>query len=299
MSCLGKRAGGFCYDEAMRTRMFLPVVLCALFSFAPKACSQSATGTLQVSARIAPTGGRPEPVRQFTFYILTMSYEEIQKQVAAEFPMVDREQFIADLKITPQLKAWMKKHDVIDLVSPDVDKLISSDDVMDIPEFFDAYLRSNSGGVTKGLPVPKYRESDRQANPARYEKQRQEYLAALKKFIETNPGTISGMELELGSVNPKYMWDKAQQVRNQKVAQLAPDLAQNKYLATKADTDLDGHFGVSGLPVGNYWVSSLGMYATSGDRRIAWDVPVRIEAGQVTQADLSNLNGKDMAATRP
>jgi len=283
----------------MRAKFVLPVISFALFFFAERAVPQTATGSLQVTTRISPTGGRPEPVRQFTLYILTMSYRDIVQQAAAQDPLATRDEFIGNLAISPELKAWMKKHEVIDLVLPDTDKLITPDDVMNIPEFFDAYLRSNSGGVTKGLPVPKYHESDKQANPGRYEKQKQEYLTALKKFIETSPGTMGGMEIELGAVNPKYKWDKAQQDHNQKVAQLAPDLAQTKYLAAKADTDLDGHLTVNGLPPGNYWVSSLGMYAVTGDRRFAWDVPVRIEAGQVVRAELSNLNGKDLATTRP
>jgi hypothetical protein len=288
-----------CYDVAMRNPILLPAVLCALALCAAPSSAQTAAGTLQVSTRISPTGGKPEPVRQFTLYILTLSYADILKQAAAQFPLADRDEFISNLKISPELKAWMKKHGVIDLVSPDVDKLFNADDVMEIPEFYDAYLRSNSGGVTKGLPVPKYKESDQQANPARYDKQKQEYLSALRKFIELHPGTMGGMETELGGVNPKYAWDKAQQQHDQKVAQLAPELAQTKYLVVKGDTDLDGHLNINGLPPGNYWVSSLGMFAVSGDRRLAWDAPVTIAAGQTTHAELSNLNGKDFASTRP
>lgn len=298
-SCLRLQARSVCYDEAMRTKILLPAVLCALPFLVLQTGAQSATGTLQVSTRIAPTGGKPEPLRQFTLYILTMSYADILKQASAQFPLASRDEFISNLKISPELKEWMKKHGVIDLMLPDTDKLITPDNVMKIPEFFDAYLRSNSGGVTKGLPAPKYKESEQQSNPARYEKQKQEYLAALRKFIEAYPGTMAGMETELGGVNPKYAWDKAQEEHNQKVAQLAPDLAQTKYLVFKGDTDLDGHLNINGLPAGHYWVSSLGMFAVSGDQRLAWDVPVTVAAGQVARAELSNLNGKDFASTRP
>ena len=149
------------------------------------------------------------------------------------------------------------------------------------------------------MPTPKYKESDLEANPAKYEKQKEEYLASMKKFIHSHPSTIGGMETELGAVNPKYKWDKAIEEHNQKVMQLAPEMAQTKYLAAKGDTDLDGQLSISGLPAGNYWVSSLGMNATSGDRKLVWDVPVRIEAGQVAQVNLSNLNGKDYNSTRP
>jgi hypothetical protein len=283
----------------MRNRLSLLVFFCAFLSLCQASFGQGATGTLEVTAHIAPTGARPEPVRQFTFYILTKSYADILKEAADQFPLAEREEFINNLKISAELKAWMKQHAVIDLTAPDVDKLITPDDVMNIPEFFAGYERSNSGGVTNGLPMPKYKESDAEANPAKYFKLKQEYMSATKKFVESHPSTISGMETELGAVNPKYKWDKALQEHNQKVAQLAPDLAQTKYLAAKSDTDLDGHFAIRGLPPGNYWVSSLGLDAASGDRRLIWDVPVTVQSGAPTQLILSNINGQNFSSSHP
>jgi hypothetical protein len=283
----------------MRNRLSLLVFFCSLLLLGQASFGQGATGTLDLTARIAPTGARPEPVRQFTFYILTKSYADIVKEAADQFPLANREDFIDNLKISPELKAWMKQHAVIDLTAPEVDKLITPDDVMNIPEFFAGYERSNSGGVTAGLPMPKYHEADAEANPAKYFKLKQEYMSATKKFVESHPSTISGMETELGGVNPKYKWDKALEEHNQRVAQLAPDLAQTKYMAAKGDTDLDGHLVINGLRPGNYWVSSLGLDAASGDRRLIWDVPVTLQSGAPTQLILSNLNGQNYNSTHP
>jgi len=149
------------------------------------------------------------------------------------------------------------------------------------------------------LPTPKYRETDAQANTPKYQKQHEEYLATTKKFIENNPTTILGMETELGAVNPKYTWDKALQEHLHKVAQVSPEVAQTKYLVVKGDTDLDGRLVVNGLPPGTYWVTSLGMDATAGDRHFLWDAPVTIRAGQPAQLELSNLNGIDIKSARP
>jgi hypothetical protein len=283
----------------MRNRLTLLVLFGTLLSLGQASFGQGATGSLELTARISPTGAHPEPVRQFTFYILTKSYADIWKEAAAQFPLQSREDFINDLKISPELKAWMKQHAIIDLTAPDVDKLITPDDVMNVPEFFAGYERSNSGGVTNGLPMPKYREADAEANPTKYFKLKQEYMSATKKFVEAHPATISGMETELGGVNPKYKWDKALQEQRQKVAQLAPELAQTKYMAAKGDTDLDGYMAVKSLPPGNYWVSTLGLDAASGDRRLIWDVPVTVQSGAPTQLVLSNLNGQNFNSTHP
>jgi hypothetical protein len=278
----------------MRNRLSLLIFFCSFLSLGQASFGQGATGTLDLTARIAPTGAHPEPVRQFTFYVLTKSYAEILQEAAEQFPLAGREEFVNELKISPELKAWMKQHSVIDLTAPDMDKLITPDDVMNIPEFFAGYERSNSGGVTAGLPKPKYKEADAEANPTKYFKLKQEYMSATKKFVESHPSTISGMETELGGVNPKYKWDKALQEHNQKIAQLGPELAQTKYMAAKGDTDLDGHLVIRGLPAGSYWVSSLGLDAASGDRRLIWDVPVSVQSGAPTQLVLSNLNGSNL-----
>jgi hypothetical protein len=80
---------------------------------------------------------------------------------------------------------------------------------------------------------------------------------------------------------------------------VAPELAQTKYLAAKADTDLDGRGAVSGLAPGEYWVSTLNLDANAGDTRLAWDVPVAIRAGQATRVELTNLNALDTHASAP
>jgi len=55
------------------------VAMCAL-SFVSMAQAQTDAGGLELIARITPTGARAEPVRQFTFYILTKSYSEIVRK---------------------------------------------------------------------------------------------------------------------------------------------------------------------------------------------------------------------------
>jgi hypothetical protein len=261
--------------------------------------SANTNGTLELTARITPTSARPEPVRQFTFYLLTRSYEEIAKEIDAGDKLPTREQFINDLKVSKALKDWLKAHDILDLTTPGFDKEVTADDIVRTPEFLLAYQRSNSGGVTNGLPSPKYTEAEKTEKPERYEKQKQEYLAALRKFIAAHPGTMSGIELELDGVNPQNKWVKIQSDHAKHVLRLAPDVAQTKYLAAKADTDLDGRAVLSGLAVGNYWISTLNLDAAAGDTRLRWDVGVTIKPGQATRIELTNLNAADAHASTP
>jgi hypothetical protein len=274
--------------------LLLPAIglLLSAFCLASFAAAQT-TGSLEFSARLTPTGAKPEPIRQFTFYILTKSYTEIVKEAEEKDPVPARDAFIDNLKVSPELRTWLKNHDTLDLTSPDVDKVISPDDIITVPEFLLAYQRSNSGGVTKGLPKPKYSEADRTEHPEKYEKQRQDYLTALRKFIRSYPETVSGVELELDGVNPQRKWSGIQNERRKRVERTAPDLAQLQFLAAKVDSDLDGHASLSGLAPGNYWISSLNLEANAGDMRARWDVPVKIEAGQTTRLELSNLNAAE------
>lgn len=290
----------FCYDFDMRKAAVfaISVGMCA-FCLVGGARAQSDTGALELFARITPTAARPEPVRQFTFYILTKSYLEIVKEVEEKDPVPARDQFIDSLKVSPELRTWLKAHDTLDLTEPDLDKLLSPDDILNIPEFLLAYQRSNSGGVTNGFPQPKFSETDKTENPEKYKKLRQDYFTALKKFIRNRPETISGVEMELDGINPQRKWQVLQNDRRKRVQRLAPDLAQIKFLAVKADTDLEGRAAVSGLAPGDYWVSSLNLDANAGDMRVRWDVPVRIERGKTTRVELSNLNSIDSRSATP
>jgi len=283
----------------LKTRMAMLAVLLSSLLIAASSFAQTAAGTggLQLTARITPTAARPEPVRQFTFYILSKSYAAVSEEVEAGDAIPSRDKFIDELKVSAELKEWLKEHEILDLTMPGLDKALTADDVLHVPEFLLAYQRSNSGGVTNGIPKPKYKDADKTDHPDKYEKQKQEYYDALRKFIRLHPETMSGMELEMDAVNPERKWAKMQSDHKKHVQHLAPDVAQTKYLVAKADTDLEGRAGVSGLPPGSYWVSSLNLDADAGDTRVRWDVPIAIQPGQTTRVELNNLNATDARAS--
>src|SRR5205807_7504106 len=106
-------------------------------------------------------------------------------------------------------------------------------------------------------------------------------------------------EWEIKDSNPYRKWDPLLSARHNRVSRTAPDLAQLKCLAVKAETDLERHALVSGLPPGDYWISSLNLDASAGDMRVHWDVPVRIEAGQTARVELSNLNSIEASGSNP
>jgi hypothetical protein len=280
------------------TLFSLSLALCAC-CFTSASRAQSTTGTLEFLARVTPTGARPEPVRDFTFYVLTKGYTAIVKEMEEIDPIPARNEFIESLKVSPELKTWLKDHEILDLTMPDVDKAITPDDVMQVPEFKAAYERSNGGGVTDGFPKPKYTEAEKTEHPDKYEKHKQEYLTALKKFVQAHPETISGVELELDTVNPQKKWAVLESQQRKRIQRTAPDTAQTKFLVAKADTDLEGHAYISGLAPGKYWISTLNLDAASGDMRLRWDVPIMIRAGQTTRVELTNLNSTDAHGEKP
>ena len=278
--------------------LLLALLLCT-WCVTPTANAQNASGNLDFIARISPTAARPEPARQVTFYLLTKSYAEICKDVEAQDAAPDRDKFISDLKISQELKGWLKAHDVLDLTSPNLDRSLTPDEILRVPEFLAAYQRANSGGVTTGIPKPKYADADKTEHPDRYQKQHDQYLAALKKFIQMRPESVSGMELELSAVNPQAKWSQIQFEHKRRVLREAPEIAQTRYLAAQADTDLEGRASVVNLPAGNYWISTLNLDAGAGDARLRWDVPVTIQAGRRTRVELTNLNATDAHGATP
>jgi hypothetical protein len=275
------------------TGIWIGALAACAIAFGSHAQERPGTGTLEFTAYVSPSAAKPEPVRDFTFYVLTKSFDEIRKEIEEKNGSPDKEKFIAGLKLSPELREWMKTHDALDLTMPGLDKQITADDILHVPEFLLAYQRSNSGGVANGIPKPKYRDADKTEHPEKYEKEHQEYLNALKKFIQAYPQTVSGIELELDGINPGRKWAETQNSYKKRVRQQAPMQAQTKYLVTRVDTNLEGTARVTRLQPGKYWVSTLDLEAGAGDSRLIWDVPVTIQAGQTTRIELTNLNSTE------
>ena len=279
-------------------RFFFFLAMFALWGVFPcRAQSASATGAIEFDARVTPTAARPEPVRLFTFYLLSKSYAEIAEEAEAADAMPAREKFIEDLKVSSKLKEWMKRHETIDLASTEIEQMLTPDDVVDIPEFQDAYMTANTGGLAPGMPRPKYSEALKTSHPAKYERLRQQYITALKKFVAMNPGTLAGIEAYLDAVNPARGWNQLAAAHRNRMARRAPEIAQTRYLVAKTDTDLNGHGSLLNVPPGMYWLSTLNLNAAAADLRLRWNVEVTVLPGRTTRIELTNLNGTEPSQT--
>jgi hypothetical protein len=286
-------------EMTVRTLLLTSQLVAAFFSIPRAATAQQApaTGTIEFVARVTPTAARPEPARQFSFYLLRKSYADILREAEESDPVPDREQFIASLSVSQPLKDWFKAHNLVDLTTPQLDEILTGEDIISITEFLDAYQRANSGGVTAGLPKPKYSEEDKKKDPEKYARQRQEYLAALRKFIDGHHTSLVGMETQLDAVSPHRRWAQLQADQRRKVQRRTPELAQTRYLVAKVDTDLEGRASLAGIPAGTYWLSTLGLEAAAGDSRLRWDVEVTVQPGQTARLELTNLNAVESSGS--
>ncbi len=263
----------------------LPVPMKGARAQAPQA------GSIEFVARVSPTGGHAEPVRGFTFYLLRKSFQDIKHEAETLEPAPNMDEFISGLTESDALKSWMKKNKRIDLAGPDFVKAIATEDVLAVPEFREGYLLQNKDNRSVGMPKPKYQEADRTKDPQKYQKEMDEYLVALKKFISANRDTLDTLEIALEKINPGPKWNKMVADRTVRVHRRWLELAEYQYKAGQCDTDLEGHGRFEGLPAGEYWISTIETQAASGDARVRWDVPIRVVAGRVSSIELSNLNG--------
>src|SRR6185437_154319 len=107
----------------MRRRF--PIVPIAILSsltfvFGPsRTPAQAKNGSVDFVARATPSGGLEEPVRGFPFFLLTKSFEEINREADASLPKPDINAFIDKLEVSKELKAWMKKNHWIQLSGED------------------------------------------------------------------------------------------------------------------------------------------------------------------------------------
>ncbi len=237
-----------------------------------------------------PTGGRPEPALRVPILLLSKSFAEIQKEAEGSVEAPDLNQFIESLEVSPELRAWMKRTHTVKLSGADFMRQVKNDDILRVPEFLDAYLARNAVDVAVGFPKPKYRESDRVKNPAKYEKQKQEYMDGIRKFMESYLHSRDGLDLHLVHLDPGQRWARRLQDREEEGRRLALEWAYTRYLVAKVETGMDGRAGFVNVPPGQYWLSTAEREVAAGDVRLRWDLPVTVESARATHLELSNYN---------
>jgi hypothetical protein len=266
------------------------LLLASLIFIIPTRLGAQATGRVEFQARVAPSGGQPEPVRQLSFYLLRKSFEDIRAEALQSAPAPDLNKFIDGLEFTPELKAWMKKHQTAQLSGEEFTKSLTADDIMDIPEYFKAYMAHNEAYRGLGFPEPKFKDKDRKSNPEKYQDQKDQYYAAVRKFIAASPDTVKGMDLELVNMNPSAKWIALEHKHAKMVEANAMQLAQERYVVARTETDLEGRGSFSNVTPGNYWIGMFGTEAISGDVRQHWDLRVTVREGETASVELSNFN---------
>jgi hypothetical protein len=264
--------------------------LLALIAIAPCVLAQTSTGTVEFVARITPASGVEEPVRGMPFYLLSRSFQDIGREAAANYPKPDMDAFIDKLGVSKELKAWMKKNHTVTLSGEDLINRLKVPDVMDIPEFYDAYMRRNAGDEAFNFPKPKFKVTDKTKDPAKYEKLSKEYNEAVRKFMTDNPQSMDGMDLNLVKVDPSQKWEELSKKRTPEIQRQTLDVAQSRYLVARAQTDLEGQGLLRGIAPGTYWLTTLAVTASVGDARLQWDVPVAVRAGATASVALTNSN---------
>jgi hypothetical protein len=257
----------------------------------PARLAAQSAGRIDFVALVAPSGGQPEPVRQLTFYLLRKSLEDIRAEAASQSaPAAELDKFIDGLNVSPELKAWMTKHHTVRLSGDDFTKSLTPKEIVEVPEFFKAYMTHNMAYRGIGFPQPKFKEKDLAANPEKYKDQKDEYEAAVRKFIGAFPDTTNGMDLDLHELNPYPKWQIIEGKQQQRLDARTDRLAQERYLVAHTDTDLDGRGSFAGVAPGKYWIGMIGTEAISGDVRLRWDYPVTVRQGVTARIELSNLN---------
>jgi hypothetical protein len=252
------------------------------------------TGAIEFYARITPSGGVSEPIRNIPFYLLSKSFQDIRREAEAAEPKPDFDAFVDKLAVSPELKAWMKKNHNVSLTGEDFTQHLKAEDVLNIPEFFKAYLAVHAGEQAVGFPSPKYHEKDREKDPAKYDKLKHDYLDAIRKYFLANPQSADGMDLHLVPIDPSHEWQQLEAKRVPEVRRRALDAAQGRYLVARTDTDLEGRGVLNGIKPGTYWLGTLDLAADVGDMRLSWDAPVMVRGGAVTRFELSNINALEL-----
>jgi hypothetical protein len=272
-------------------------LLSVLALLAPRALAQD--GSIEFVAKATPSGGAEEPVRGFPFYLLTKSFEDINHEADLAFPPPDMDAFIADLQVSPELKAWMKRNHWVQISGDDFIHKVKTDDVMNVPEFYRSYTERAAGDKSANFPKPKYKPSEEAKNPDKYKAAMVEYHQAVRQYVESFPDSKDGMDLDLEDINPQWKWNELETKWKRERHARVVTLAQSKYLVARVETDLQGQGFIRKIRPGNYWLSTLDVSADVGDARSKWDLPLTVNPGQTAYVALDNANATQSSRASP
>jgi hypothetical protein len=268
-----------------------------LLAFANSARAQ--TGSIEFDVHIRPSTGMDEPVREANFYLLRKSFADIESEARSLVPAPDMNAFIDKLDVSKELKAWMKKNKCVHFSGVDFPAKIKPDDIIDIKEFYDAYMDRMQGDQTVAFPTPKYKPADKNKDPEKYDDLVKEYKKEIKAFYVANPTSTDGIDLSLEAVDPGHKWDLLVAGNKATLNRETTMLAEGKYLAARAQTDLDGRGYFRQVPVGSYWLSTLDVDSLAGEEHDRWDAPVTVTPSHETYVSLSNINAVQAASPTP
>jgi hypothetical protein len=284
--------------SSMKRALFAIIALISA-SAMPSFAATPQQGSIEFVAQAMPTAGLEEPVRGFQFYLLSKSFEEITQEVDDSYPKPDMNVFIEKLDVSAELKAWMKKNQWVTLSGEDFIHKVHTADVMDVPEFYKAYLDRNADQTDAGFPKPKYKPSDKVKDPAKYDKLMAEYKDAVRHYADDHPESIDGIDLNLESLDPSPKWRVVEGKRAPEIHRRVIELAQSTYLVARTQTNLQGQGFLRGISPGNYWISTLDVTANIGDVRPRWDAPVTVRPGDTSYVTLSNVNAVQPPPAKP
>src|SRR5215469_7490716 len=271
--------------------IFSMFVLSAVFSLvSARSTFAQETASISFTVQITPTSGIAEPVRGLPVYLLHKSFESILDEAQSNVPKLDMDKFIDSQKLSKELIAWMHKNHTVTLRGEEFAKNLTPQEIINIPEFWQAYYQINAGSRAFGFPLQKYDDRDETRNPAKYQREVDDYHARVRKYIEQNPDSKQEMDEELDSIDPSHQWKDKIAERDNSIHRMALDRAQSRYLIAQTQTDVDGRAEFAGVSAGTFWISTLDIYGQAGDTREKWDTPVSLRAGTAAQTVLSNYN---------
>jgi hypothetical protein len=251
---------------------------------------QAADAALEIRVRAAPTAGRAENVMRHPFYLLRASIEEIEEAARQQELSPDFDAFVDELKVTPELKEWMKKNQTMTLKGDDFLTSLTPDDVLDIPEFRAAYIARNLIMVGLGFPKRKAKLTDREKNPEKWEQSEKRYEEELRSYAILHPESFKNMDDHLLDLTADVEWRSLEERYEQKVKQTFMRLLHSRYLVAQTETDYAGRARFAALPAGRYWLTNLNRPVRAGDVHLRWEVLVELQSGRSHFLELNNAN---------
>jgi len=237
----------------------------------PRDCLRhQSTGSVEFTAQVAPTDGRPSLSANCTFYPLAQQASKTSAGGHANSNGSGLDKFVDGLSVLAQIESVDEKRITPRSLLEGISQIYSPRTISWTRPILQCLHVSQFGLRGERFSQTEIQSEGRSLQPEKFNDAKRVQGSSPQIHWQEQPDSIPGIDAGLTEINPsrKMGTNRGRPAAAHREAHAGD--RSNPLFGAQTDTNLDGRGIFAGLAPGRYWIDILGMQAISGDVRLRW-----------------------------